>query len=67
MTLRIISIDRYRCIGCTACEQACPNDVIRMRGGKAVPVYPEDCSQCFSCEVDCPHECIVIGPVEGVA
>ncbi|MDP2718700.1 MAG: 4Fe-4S dicluster domain-containing protein [Dehalococcoidia bacterium] len=63
--LKITEIDPYRCIGCTACVQSCFNDVLRMKKGKAVIAYGEDCSQCFSCEVDCPRDAVFFGWVEG--
>lgn len=50
----------YRCIGCGTCSQSCPNDVIRMKGGKARIVYPEDCAACFLCVEDCPREAISV-------
>ena len=56
--LAIKGIDPYRCIGCGVCVQSCMNDVIRIRRGKAMVVYQEDCSACFACEFDCPREAI---------
>ncbi len=62
--LRITTIDPHRCIGCTVCVQSCFNDVIRMKKGKAVIAYGEDCSQCFACEEDCPRDAVSFGWVE---
>jgi len=50
-----IEIYKEVCISCTACDDACPTDVIRM-GADNYPFakYPEDCQGCFICEWDCP-------------
>ncbi|MFC1938205.1 4Fe-4S dicluster domain-containing protein [Chloroflexota bacterium] len=53
----------YRCIGCSACVQTCPNDVIRMKRGKASIVYQADCAACYMCVEDCPREAISLGVV----
>ncbi|MBI4320313.1 MAG: 4Fe-4S binding protein [Chloroflexi bacterium] len=57
----ITEVLAYRCTGCAICVQSCPNDVIRMKGGKASIRYPEDCAACFLCVEDCPREAISIG------
>lgn len=59
--IKIKEINPYRCIGCGVCVQSCMNDVIRMKEGKAVIAYQEDCSQCFACVMDCPREAILMG------
>ncbi|MEW6669023.1 MAG: 4Fe-4S binding protein [Thermodesulfobacteriota bacterium] len=59
--IAIQSIDYHRCIRCGVCAQSCPNDVIRIRKGRPVIAYREDCSQCFACLMDCAREAISIG------
>ena len=62
--IAITHIDEFRCIGCTACVQSCTNDVLRMKGGKAVIMYQKDCSACFACENDCPSDAIFFGLID---
>lgn len=52
-----------RCIGCHACIEACPHDVLSMVGGVAAVVAAEQCMEDTSCQVECPvnpKACIVI-------
>lgn len=59
-----VRIDPVVCIGCGACIDSCPTDVIRMEAenGKAQVVYAEDCQVCFLCEFDCPVDAIFVSP-----
>ncbi|MBI4320585.1 MAG: 4Fe-4S dicluster domain-containing protein [Chloroflexi bacterium] len=57
-----VTIDSARCTGCTTCVQSCPSDVLRMKGGKAVATYVEDCTNCFTCELDCTRWAIRVVP-----
>jgi NAD-dependent dihydropyrimidine dehydrogenase PreA subunit len=57
----IKSIDEQFCIGCGLCTNLCPEDVLRMKNGKAYIVYPGDCSHCLECFVYCPTEAVIMG------
>jgi thioredoxin reductase len=51
------------CIGCHACVDACPHDVLAIVNGKSTPVAVEQCMEDTSCQVECPtspKSCIVV-------
>jgi thioredoxin reductase len=52
-----------RCIGCHACVDACPHDVLAMVDNLATPVARDQCAEDTSCQVECPvnpKACIVV-------
>jgi thioredoxin reductase len=52
-----------RCIGCHACVDACPHDVLAIVNNVAVPVARDQCAEDTSCQVECPvnpKACIVV-------
>src|SRR6266700_1180175 len=52
-----------RCIGCHACVDACPHDVLAIVNGIASPVARDQCMEDTACQVECPvnpKACIVI-------
>ena len=54
----ITKINKFMCDGCGACEKTCMGDVIRMKDGKAMITYSEDCTGCMWCELTCPRGAI---------
>jgi thioredoxin reductase (NADPH) len=57
-------IDPLLCIGCHACVEACPHDVIAITAdGVAAPVNVDQCVEDTSCQVECPTSpkaCVVV-------
>jgi NAD-dependent dihydropyrimidine dehydrogenase PreA subunit len=50
------------CVGCKACVETCPVDVIRFdnENNTAVIKYPEDCQICNLCVIYCPVGAITL-------
>lgn len=60
-------INTATCIGCHACVDACPHDVLAIVNGKSTPVAIEQCMEDTSCQVECPtvpKSCIVVNTVK---
>lgn len=58
-----------RCIGCQACVDACPHDVLDIIDGTAVAVAPDLCMEDTACQAECPvnpKACIVINTTKPV-
>jgi thioredoxin reductase len=56
-------IDPLLCIGCHACVEACPHDVLDIVNGVATPVALDQCMEDTSCMVECPTSpkaCVVV-------
>jgi NAD-dependent dihydropyrimidine dehydrogenase PreA subunit len=56
-----VSVNDHVCVGCGACVEVCPPDVLRMSvTGKAAPAYPDDCQGCFICVMACAFDAIEV-------
>ncbi|MEK6325407.1 MAG: NAD(P)-binding domain-containing protein [Acidobacteriota bacterium] len=56
-------INQATCIGCHACVEACPHDVLAIVNGVSTPINPDQCMEDTSCQVECPtnpKSCVVI-------
>jgi NAD-dependent dihydropyrimidine dehydrogenase PreA subunit len=52
---RLPVIDMARCLGCHACVDACPYDVLEVRRYVAVVARPDACCGAGPCEARCPN------------
>ncbi len=80
--LRELNLDKYRgpayphpiifperCIGCQACVDACPHDVLAIVDGTAAAVAPDLCMEDTACQAECPvnpKACIIINTTKDV-
>lgn len=58
-----------RCIGCQACVDACPHDVLAIVEGTAAAVAPDLCMEDTACQAECPvnpKACIVVNTTKDV-
>lgn len=59
-----------RCIGCHACVDACPHDVLAIVNGFSKVVAGDQCMEDTSCQVECPvnpKACIVVNTTKKIA
>lgn len=63
---RLPAIDTGTCIGCYACVDACPYDVLAVQDYVARVVRPEDCCGLTLCEQRCPNGSLVITEGEAI-
>ena len=57
------------CIGCHACVEACPHDVLAIVNGIASPVASDQCMEDTACQVECPvnpKACIVVNTTKEI-
>ncbi|MBA3631527.1 MAG: NAD(P)-binding domain-containing protein [Acidobacteria bacterium] len=58
-----------RCIGCQACVDACPHDVLAIVDGTAAVVGADQCMEDTACQVECPvnpKACIIINTAKTI-
>jgi NAD-dependent dihydropyrimidine dehydrogenase PreA subunit len=60
---RVLAFDAERCVGCNACVNVCPNDVMipnPKNGGEPIVVFAEECWFCGGCVEECPHGALTL-------
>lgn len=61
---RLPVIDATRCLGCHACVDACPYDVLEVRRYVAVVARPDSCCGAGPCETRCPNGSLSLSAAE---
>ncbi|MBK8237698.1 MAG: NAD(P)-binding domain-containing protein [Deltaproteobacteria bacterium] len=65
--VRLPLVDASTCIGCSACVDACPYDVLELRDYVAQVVRAPDCCGLTLCEQRCPNGSLVVTDREAAA
>ncbi len=60
--VRLPLIDASRCLGCHACVEVCPFDVLSVEKHVAVVVRPDECCGVAACEQACPNGSLRLAP-----
>ncbi|MCA9707096.1 MAG: NAD(P)-binding domain-containing protein [Myxococcales bacterium] len=63
---KLPQVNTNTCIGCSACVDACPYDVLEIHNYVAQVVRPDDCCGLTLCEQRCPNGSLVITDGEAV-
>ncbi len=58
--VRLPQIDAMTCLGCSACIDACPYDVLALEAYVAKVARPQDCCGLTTCEERCPNGSLVV-------
>jgi thioredoxin reductase len=64
---RLPTINTSTCIGCYACVDACPYDVLEIERYVAVVARPEACCGLVLCEQRCPNGSLTVSEGEAIA
>ncbi len=62
-----ITIDETKCMGCEACLDVCPRNVIALEEDIARLVRPDDCLECGACQMNCAFSAISLRTGPGCA
>lgn len=62
-----LRLDPGACVGCGACIEVCPREVIALEGGLAAVRDPDACIECGACALNCAAGALTVRAGVGCA
>lgn len=63
-----LALDRALCVGCGACLEVCPREVLTMAPDRRVEIQARDrCMECGACARNCPTDAVTVRAGVGCA
>ena len=60
VSLITYSIDKDKCIGCSACARKCPANAITGEIKSPYTIDPDKCIKCGNCKTVCKQDAIIV-------
>ncbi len=62
-----LALDPEKCVGCGACTEVCPHQILSLRDGKVALGERDACMECGACANNCPTGAVTVDSGVGCA